>query len=869
MSFLLFDRMWKQVEIGRQDSDTAMFMNLMYFGELLMKLTGAGLASAIMDDRDRHRYQQAHRLVRANGIGEWSTVIDDILTGPASQHLMPSARTEQKELTMNCGVTTWQYESVRLLNICLKEVDPGSEALPQRVSARRWFSTFAELRNETRGHGVPQAKICSRISPALKESISLFAKNHSLYARSWVYLHRNLSGRFRVTALSDRSAPFDYLKATSSAAYEDGVYIHFDQHAKVELMSSDPEASDFFFPNGAFNGKYFEMISYYTGSKLAADARPYLAPSTALPESHTQGTGVLDVQGSSFGNLPPPQPGYVHRPALEGELSERLRDDRHPVVTLVGSGGIGKTSLALSVLHDIANGERFGAMLWFSARDIDLLVEGPKLVKPQVLTEKDIAEEFARLMRPEQANDPEFRAIKYLAGALTSSPIETPLLFVFDNFETVRNPAELYVWIDTYIRSPNKVLVTTRFRDFKGDYPVQVSGMTESECHQLIDETASVLKIRKLITDGYKQDLIRESDGHPYVIKILLGELAKAGRLQKIERIVADRAQMLDALFERTYNGLSPAAKQLFLTLSNWRSVVPQLAVEAVMLRPSNEKLNVGAAIDELTRSSLIELNSSPDNNIFLSVPLVAGVFGKRKLSVSPLKSTIDANTEILRLLGAAQKTDIRHGIDPRVTAMFGHIAARIGKNNGQIDEYVPIMEFVAQRHPSAWLLLARIYEESGLDGSMDRAKETIRRYLQTSPSPDEQRPAWQKLSELCAKTKDWTGEVHAQVEMCELLETPFAAVSNTANRLNGLLFSEQFLAMDDKKALLQRLSRLMDARIVEGDATDCSRLAWLYLHLQNERRALELAEQGLLLEPYNDFCRRLKRKIVNRSNEP
>jgi hypothetical protein len=44
----------------------------------------------------------------------------------------------------------------------------------------------------------------------------------------------------------------------------------------------------------------------------------------------------------------------------------------------------------------------------------------------------------------------------------------TPL-FVFDNFETVRSPAELYIWIDTYVRPPDKVLITTRFRDFKGD----------------------------------------------------------------------------------------------------------------------------------------------------------------------------------------------------------------------------------------------------------------------------------------------------------------------------------------------------------------------------------------------------------------
>jgi hypothetical protein len=81
------------------------------------------------------------------------------------------------------------------------------------------------------------------------------------------------------------------------------------------------------------------------------------------------------------------------------------------------------------------------------------------------------------------------------------------------------------------------------------------------------------------------------------VIKILLGEVAKAGELVKVERIVADSDEILKALFERTYSGLSPVAKRVFLTLCNWRSLVPQIALEAVLLRPSNEKMDVLSAL--------------------------------------------------------------------------------------------------------------------------------------------------------------------------------------------------------------------------------------------------------------------------------
>jgi hypothetical protein len=45
------------VEIARQDSDTALFLHLMYAAEQLAKLACAGLVSALCDDVDKHRYR--------------------------------------------------------------------------------------------------------------------------------------------------------------------------------------------------------------------------------------------------------------------------------------------------------------------------------------------------------------------------------------------------------------------------------------------------------------------------------------------------------------------------------------------------------------------------------------------------------------------------------------------------------------------------------------------------------------------------------------------------------------------------------------------------------------------------------------------
>lgn len=587
-----------------------------------------------------------------------------------------------------------------------------------------------------------------------------------------------------------------------------------------------------------------------------------MTPATELPLSETHGLGTLDVQGNCFANLPPLPTAYVSRPGLEKELFTKLLDDRHPVITVRGSGGIGKTSLAITVFHALAREERFGAIIWFSARDIDLLAQGPKDVKPQVLTESDIAKEFAQFLPPSRPFDHDYKPNKYLADSLTASPISDPILFVFDNFETVRSPTSLYSWIDAYIRNPNKVFITTRFSDFKGDYPVEVLGMTEPEAEELITETAHSLGIRKLLTPDYRREVFRESDGHPYVIKILLGEVSRAGRAQQVQRIISLRGDILDALFERTYSGLSPATRIVFMTLCNWRSTVPQLAVEAVMLRPQKEKVDVDAAIDELKRSSLIETRESGDGNSFLTVPLVAAIFGKRKLAVSAEKTIVESNSEILRFLGASQKSDIQRGLGPRLNAMFAQMALRISKDGNKLHEYLPIMEFVANRYPSAWLLLARLYEESSVEGPLERAKEATRKFLELTSSAEEQLPAWKKLAEYCRRTNDWNGEIHALVAMVEVPKTTLEDMSNVTNRLNSIFGTHQFLLVDERNLLVERLAKVMEQYVPSFNATDCSRLAWMYLRLKQDDKARVLVETGLALEPINEYCLKLQDKF-------
>jgi len=367
----------------------------------------------------------------------------------------------------------------------------------------------------------------------------------------------------------------------------------------------------------------------------------------------------------------------IHRPILENRLEEALMaEERDRIVTLSGRGGIGKTSLALTILHKISETKRYEVICWFSSRDIDLLVDGPQFVSPDVITQEDVYRSFVRLMQPSNAKDKNFNAKLYFENHLgrQDCPIG-PILFVFDNFETVRNPSSLFMWLHSFVRHPNKVLVTARHKEFTGDFEIPVEGMNEDECTKLIDAVAGKFGITDLLTSEYISRLVDESGGHPYVIKVLLGEVAKARKLVDIKRIVATQERILNALFERTFVTLSPAAQRIFLTLCIWNSSVPSMAIHAVLLRPANERMNVTSAIEELRKSSLIEVVGNSASDEIVTLPLAAMEFGKTKLAASPLKTAAQADSQLLQLFGAAQKPSHLNAVQQRVERLFTNVS--------------------------------------------------------------------------------------------------------------------------------------------------------------------------------------------------
>lgn len=863
----ILSRMWDRVEQSQQDSDIAYFHDLMLLGELTVKLLTSAALASVENDRDRQRYKIEYHLVRADGIGDWSRALEEVVTGPANAYIISEARPLIRELTdsFSTGDSSWQRVAVDALSDAAASVDQELERAPRKANLQWWVRSFATLRNRTRGHGAITGVKCSAASPALQRSILSVLTGCSVFYSPWLHLHRNISGKYRISTIGGDSSSFSYLKSEKSHTHEDGAYIGFDSSLRrLPLIYSDVDLQDFFVANGGYrigqkDGPTFEMLSYISDTRRREGAQGYLTPPEALPASETEGLPNLELEGKSFANIPPALSDYVRRRDLEEEVLTLLKDDRHPVVTLVGRGGIGKTSLALEVLHRLAQDGEYFAIIWFSSRDIDLTLSGPKPVRPAVLSKEDIAKYFAELMNPPARRDKGFRATDYLASLLGDRDEEKRLLLVFDNFETAANPVELYHFVDSCVRCPNKILITTRMRDFKADFPVEIRGLKRDEFEDLVTGTSLKLGIEGLITPAYMDSLFEQSDGHPYFVKILLGDTQRQGKAIPSGRLYMNKEDSLRALFERSYGRLTPAAQRVFLTLSNWRSLVPRLALEAALMRPQNEPMDVGDALSQLERYSMIEVLTDEVGAEFLRTPLTATMFGQSKLKVSPFRPLVQADTELIQQFGPMQVGDVVKGMAPRVERMLRFIAAR-RQEEKDFSVQVKALEYVAEQYSDAWLRIADFYSEGGNREDLLQARACIERYLEKESAGS---GAYRKLIETNRRLGDLAQELNARIMLAEVQGTEYSDIADAASCLLHALRSQVLhLDPDTRNVMIANLRELMESRRGEATPTELGRLAWLYFYEQDAGKAGEVVREGLQREPTNPHLVKLYDKL-------
>jgi LuxR family glucitol operon transcriptional activator len=160
-------------------------------------------------------------------------------------------------------------------------------------------------------------------------------------------------------------------------------------------------------------------------------------------------------------NLPLPEfddTGYLGRSNDRAELSKLLLSP-HPVITVVGQGGMGKTALALRVLYDLLsqpNKNPFDAIIWCSLKTKILTHTGIREIENSITSTIGVVHAIGKQLGTSVAPGNIEQSITELSEYLSAFRI----LLAIDNLETIS--AQSLRPLFSNIGTGSKVLVTSR-----------------------------------------------------------------------------------------------------------------------------------------------------------------------------------------------------------------------------------------------------------------------------------------------------------------------------------------------------------------------------------------------------------------------
>lgn len=351
----------------------------------------------------------------------------------------------------------------------------------------------------------------------------------------------------------------------------------------------------------------------------------------------------------------PPRVDFVGREREKEQVHEALKS-RSYIVMIDGIGGIGKTSLALEVLHECLaisqnshptseEVQKFASFIWTSARDRELNLND---VLDTIARTLDYP--FITQLSPEEKRHEVARRLQ-----------QQSCLLIVDNFETVMDEA-LHQFVLS-LPEPSKCLITSRVQSLRQARAVSLRGMAEEEALLLIKNEGIRLGLNLAALTENEDNFHRfyeATGGAPLAIRWAIGQIKQRG--QSIEGVLNSlhgaRGDIFEFIFQRAWSLLSEPAQKVLTIMPVFAASASKAAIEAAS---DVHRWELDEALGQLVELWLMEASEQLDQvkRRYQLHPLTRA-YAQSKLSQAP---NLERQTRV-RLAEFFEKFAIERGGD-------------------------------------------------------------------------------------------------------------------------------------------------------------------------------------------------------------
>lgn len=282
----------------------------------------------------------------------------------------------------------------------------------------------------------------------------------------------------------------------------------------------------------------------------------------------------LDRNGI-LNNIPVPdyeyEGGFVGRDDDRKKIIQYLNSEKFPVITITGSGGVGKTSLALKVIQDITekpDNKIFEAIIWLSAKENKLSDLGIEDIEPSLKNYDELLDTIIELFGfTDQVTTDSVEEKEKLVNNIIE--LTSKMLIVIDNLETITDQRIINFILDASIKI--KFLITSRKGLGQLERRHELRELKAKEAVYLFRQLSKDKQLPSLITlpEDTIKSYVSKVSFYPLAIKWVVGQVARGKDINKIiNSIHSSESDISKFCYEQIFGTLNTASQKIMFTLS-------------------------------------------------------------------------------------------------------------------------------------------------------------------------------------------------------------------------------------------------------------------------------------------------------------